>query len=150
MDEDLFDGRAHVLHTPPSQFARNAAVYTRRAEGPDPVPVRHRAGYARFAEFLASRGMDPRTTARDPLALLAHLRAHHQEIMGRPGLAEAAAVFLGNTIAAVRADAEWVGPHVRGPRVRFSPQTIIEKVGAAPREHLDQLEAQLTTWGSGV
>lgn len=150
MDEDLFDGPAHVLHTPPSQFARNAAVYTRRAEGPDPAPVRHRAGYALFAEFLASRGIDPRTTARDPLALLAHLRAHHREIMARPELAEAAAVFFGNVLVAVRPDALWAGDEVQGPRLSVPPMRALESLGDATDEQVAGFAETLRSWSTAV
>lgn len=150
MDEDLFEGPAHPLYVPPSLFARNAAVYTRRAEGPKPAPVRHRAGYAQYAEFLASRGIDPRTTARDPVALVEQLRTHHHEIMEGPGLAEAAAVFLGNALTALRADASWVGDVVRGPRQRITPLTLLARLGEATPEQMGQLSELVRTWGTAV
>lgn len=150
MDEDLFDGPAHVLHTPPSMFARNAALYTRRAEGPEPAPVRHRAGYAPFAEFLASVGIDPRTTARDLLALFGHLRAHHHEIVAQPGLAEAAAVFFGNVLVAVRRDARWRGDRVDGPRQAIPPLKVLQRLGEARDQDLSQFTDLITVWSTAV
>lgn len=149
MEEDLFEGPARAL-PPSAPTARRAAAYTSRPEGPLAAPVRHRAGYAPFVGFLASRGIDPRTTARDPVALVGQLRRHYHEMMERPGLAEAAAVFLGNALTALRADACWVGDVVRGPRQRITPLTLLTRLGDATPEQVEQLSELVHTWGAAV
>ena len=78
--EDLFEGPARHFSGHAS-IAHGGAPYAQAPLGPDPLPLRHLSGYAPFVSFLASRGLDPRTTARDPLALVRFLRYHHRDIL---------------------------------------------------------------------
>lgn len=149
MDEDLFAGPALDVTAEPA-VPRRSAPYTPLTAAPEPAPVRHRAGYAPFAAFLVSAGIDPRTTAGDPAALMAHLRAHHREITAAPELAQAAAVFLGNALVAVRSDAAWHGDEVRGPRISIPPRTAFERLGEATDSQLRLFDDLLHIWSTAV
>ncbi len=105
--EDVFEGVAAPL---PGD--RSAAFGWRLtwAGGESAIqPIRHRSGYAHFLDFVNRADADARALSANPLALLRFLHTHIGELMADPELKEAATVFLGNTLAALREDAAW-GP----------------------------------------
>jgi hypothetical protein len=106
--EDLFGGQASGLPALLSNKAvlnRRTAQYRPAAE--EEAPVTHLAGYAPFVVFGESRGVSAGQLASDVTALLAFLRTNIGDISADPGLSEAATVFVGNVIAAMRPEAHW-------------------------------------------
>ncbi|WP_458107413.1 DUF6226 family protein [Arthrobacter sp. R3-55] len=106
--EDLFDGPASGSPTALSSKAvlnRRTAQYMPAEE--EEAPVRHLAGYAPFTAFCEGEGIPAGRLAADVAALLEFLRSHIGDISGEPGLSEAATIFVGNVIAAMRPEAHW-------------------------------------------
>ncbi len=106
--------------------------------GPVPVPVRHVEGYAPFLAFATEHGASPAVLAADPLALLRFVQTHGAALSSDERLRAAATVFLGNTIAALRTDANWraVGAgrpdEVGAGRRSFVVGSILDAMTAIP------------------
>ncbi|MCT9871637.1 DUF6226 family protein [Paenarthrobacter aurescens] len=107
--EDLFGGQASGL---PSLLSNKAVLNRRTAQyrpaAEEEAPVTHLAGYAPFVAFCESGGVSVGQLASDVSASLAFLRTNIGDISADPGLSEAATVFVGNVIAAMRPEAHWM------------------------------------------
>lgn len=106
--EDLFEGPASGLPALLSNKAvlnRGTAQYQLAVE--EEAPVKHLAGYAAFVVFCELRGVPAGRLATDFTALLAFLRANIGDISANFGMSEAATIFVGNVIAAMRPEAHW-------------------------------------------
>jgi|GEM_PF-372659 len=152
--EDLFGGPASGLSAPLS----NKAVLSRRTaqSGPaaeDAAPVKHLAGYAPFVAFCASRGVPAGQLASDVSALLAFLRTNIDGIPGDPGLNEAATIFVGNVIAAMRPEAHWTvmadGSREVGDRdMMITVDRLMDGLGEADDGMVAGLLTHLTEWAA--
>jgi len=106
--EDLFDGPASSLPEALSNTAvlsQGTAQYRQAAE--EETPVKHISGYAPFVAFCESRGVSAKQLATDVPELLAFLRSSPGNIADDPLMREAATIFVGNVIAALRPEAHW-------------------------------------------
>ncbi|MET3812312.1 DUF6226 family protein [Arthrobacter sp. UYEF3] len=144
--EDYFEGPPTGLPTP---MARGTALY-RPDTGP-PVPVRHLGGYAPFVEFSAGRGERAEELAADPGRLIRFLRASGAELENDGGLRAAAAIFAGNTIAALRPDGCWTAyesapPTVGNREAGFEPDRLLAALASADDEAVSGLLSKLSDW----
>lgn len=106
--EDLFEGSATglpALLSNKAVLSRRTATYRPAAE--EEAPVKHLAGYAPFVVFCERRGVGGGRLATDFTALLGFLRANAEAVSADPGMSEAATIFVGNVIAAMRPEAHW-------------------------------------------
>ncbi|NHW49140.1 hypothetical protein HAV21_19950 [Paenarthrobacter sp. MSM-2-10-13] len=150
--EDLFGGPASGLSAPLS----NKAVLSRLTaqSGPaaeDAAPVKHLAGYAPFVAFCESRGVSAGQLASDVNALLGFLRTNIGDIPGDPGLNEAATIFVGNVIAAMRPEAHWTvmadGSREVGDRdMMITVDRLMDGLGEADDGMVAGLLTHLTEW----
>lgn len=143
--EDIFEGQPTG---PPEPTARGTALYR---EGPGPAAVRHLAGYAPFVDFCTARGARPKELAADPEKLIAFLRTAGPGLAADSTLSAAAAVFTGNTIAALRPDAKWTAyegaPSTVGNRAKgFEPDRLLEALRSADDVAVRGLIAVLSDW----
>ncbi|HSO91270.1 MAG TPA: hypothetical protein VLR70_09000, partial [Arthrobacter sp.] len=143
--EDIFEGQPTGT---PEPMARGTALYR---EGSGPAVVRHLAGYAPFVYFCAARGARPKELAADPERLIRFLRTAGPELAADSTLSAAAAVFTGNTIAALRPDAKWTAyeeaPSTVGNRDKaFEPDRLLEALRTADDDAVDGLIAVLSDW----
>jgi hypothetical protein len=143
--EDVFDGPPTGL---PAPMSRGSALYR---PGPEPAAVRHLGGYAPFLDFCAAQGVQARELAADPERLIWFLRRFGSPIESDNALRAAAAVFAGNTIAALRPDAEWTAyeaaPATVGNREkRFETDRLLEALRIADDAAVRGLVATLLDW----
>ncbi|VXC17565.1 conserved hypothetical protein [Arthrobacter sp. 9V] len=106
--EDLFDGPASGLPAPlwnKAVLSRRTAQY--RPAAVEGASVKHLAGYAPFVVFCESKGVSAGQLAPDLSALLTFVRTNIGDLSAEPGLSEAATIFVGNVIAAMRPEAHW-------------------------------------------
>ncbi|MFW0774170.1 DUF6226 family protein [Paenarthrobacter nitroguajacolicus] len=96
------EGPASGLPTP---FSNKPALYRPAAE--EAAPVKHLAGYGHFVQFCGSSGVRGEELASDAAKLFAYLRINVRRISDDPKLRNAAVVFVGNVIAAMRPEAHW-------------------------------------------
>lgn len=99
--EDLFDGPASGL---PAPLSYTTAIYRPATEE---VPVKHLTGYAPFVVFCESSRVPAGQLASDMTRLLGFLRTNIVQIAGNAGLRDAATIFVGNVIAAMRRESHW-------------------------------------------
>jgi hypothetical protein len=143
--ENVFDGQPAA---PPEPMPRRSAQYR---EGPGPAVVRHLQGYAPFLDFCTGQGERAGELAADPERLIRFLRTHGGELAKCSTLRAAAAVFVGNTIAALRTDAKWTAyegaPSTVGNRAKgFEVDRLLEALRSADDDAVDGLIAVLTDW----
>ncbi|SDR74955.1 DUF6226 family protein [Microterricola viridarii] len=138
--EDLFDGPA-VPMPEPGGGSFGWAIFSAEADAAPvavPAPVRHVEGYTPFLAFAREHGVSPAGLAGDPLALLRFAQRHSAALNEDPRLRAAATVFLGNTIAALRTDANWRAIGVGRPgevgagRMSFDVGSILDAITAIP------------------
>ncbi len=150
--EDLFDGPASglpALLSNKAVLSRRTAQYRPAAE--EEPPVKHLAGYAPFVVFCESSGVPAKQLASDVSALLTFLRTNIGEISAEPGLSEAATVFVGNVIAAMRPEAHWRvmadGSREVGARsMMITVDRLIEGLGEADDGMVAGLLTHLEEW----
>ncbi|MDR6438128.1 hypothetical protein J2790_003277 [Paenarthrobacter nicotinovorans] len=152
--EDLFDGPASAL---PAALS-SKAVLNRRTAGYLPAqeegtPVKHLGGYAPFVLFCESKGVSGGRLAADISALLEFLRSTIGDISVEPGLSEAATIFVGNAIAAMRPEASWRimpdGSREVGDRgMVVTVDRLVEGLRKADDEMVAGLLAHLMEWAS--
>lgn len=126
--EDVFEGPAQAA---PEPVARQATIYWAVDPTTPRGPVRHLTGYAAFVDF--SSGVGARGLSADLAALLNFLREHADAIAADAALGEAAAIYLGNVIASLRADSYWqvfagAETTVGNESIQFTPMTLIERL----------------------
>jgi hypothetical protein len=126
--ENIFDGPAQ---TAPEPMAQQATISWTADLTAARLPVRHLTGYVAFVDFSESLGA-PALSA-DVCALLDFLRQHAAVLAADTALADAAAVYLGNVIASLRADAYWqlfdgAEISVGNDSIQFTPMTLIERL----------------------
>jgi hypothetical protein len=144
--EELFEGQPARL---PAPISRGRALYQ---QGPErPAQVRHVGGYGSFIEFCAAHGVRAEELAADPERLFWFLRKFGSEIESDSTLRAAAAVFAGNTIAALRPDAQWTAYDGRSPMVgnrekQFEIGRLLEALRGADDEAVQGLVAVLSDW----
>ncbi|MCU1531908.1 MAG: hypothetical protein JWO49_1479 [Arthrobacter sp.] len=143
--EDVFDGQPTGL---PEPMSRGSALCR-----PESVPavVRHLRGYAPFVDFCAAQGVQAGELAADPERLIWFLRRFGSRIASDGALRAAAAVFVGNTIAGLRPDAEWSAyegaPSTVGNREkRFETDRLLEALHSADNAAVRGLVATLLDW----
>ena len=144
--EDLFEGQPTGLPVP---MSRGSALY-RKASGPA-VRVMHVGGYAPFVEFCAGLGVRAEELASDPEGLIWFLRKSGSRIENDNTLRAAAAVFAGNTIAALRPDAEWTAyegspPTVGNRQAGFEVDRLLEGLRIADDDAVRGLVSMLLDW----
>ncbi|MBT2584722.1 DUF6226 family protein [Arthrobacter sp. ISL-95] len=112
--EDVFSGPASglpALLSSKAVLTRRTARYRRTARdrpaAVEEAPVKHLAGYAPFAVFCEGRVVPADQLASDVAMLLEFIRSNIGTISGDAGLSEAATIFVGNVIAAMRPEAHW-------------------------------------------
>ena len=112
-----------------------------------PVPARFVEGFEPFAAFARDAGADPAVLAADLFALWDFMAAH-AELLASPETADAAARFLGNTIAVMHPEATWrmtsepeVGTSAMSIPVAGLLRTIVEHP-----EHREQFREMLAIW----
>ena len=131
--EDVFEGPAADL---PMPMSRDSAMFERES-GPG-TNLRHLRGYGPFIRFCTFHGESADGLAADPERLVRFLRAFGAEIGGEPGIRAAAAVFVGNAIAGLRADAEWTAyegdfPSVGNGEQQFQVHRLLDVAAACRR-----------------
>ncbi|WP_024819644.1 DUF6226 family protein [Arthrobacter sp. 31Y] len=151
--EDLFDGPASGLPAPLSNKAvlNGRTVLSGRTARYRPAvearaPIKHLAGYAPFVAFCESGGAPAGQLASDVSALLAFLRTNIGDISAEPGLSEAATIFVGNVIAAMRPEAHWTVMADGSREVGTRDMTItVDRLVDGLREADDGMVAGLLT-----
>ena len=143
--EDLFEGQPAGM---PEPMPRGTALYR---EGFGPAVVRHVAGYAPFVDFCSAQGARAGELAADPEQLIRFLRTAGSRLAQDSTLSAAAAVFPGNTIAALRPDAEWTAyegaPSTVGNRERqYEVSRLLEGLRSADEESVRGLVAAILDW----
>lgn len=136
----LFPEDPRPLPEAPSDRGVLGFGYTfRTGEHTPPGPVRFARGYEPFALLAERAGADPEALAADLGAFGTFVRAH-REALADPALAEAAAVFLGNVIAALHPRATWrstpdpeIGTDAVSMPVRDAVASILDEPGFAER-----------------
>lgn len=144
--EELFEGKPSGL---PAPTARGTALY-RQGFGPAPM-VRHVAGYDRFIEFCAGRGVPANELAADPGRLFWFLRTFGSEIENDSALKVAAAIFAGNTVARLRPDAGWTAYESGAPTVgnrekQFEVDRLLDGLRSADETAVQGLVAVVSDW----
>jgi hypothetical protein len=144
--EELFEGKPSGL---PAPTERGTALY-RQGFGPTPM-VRHVAGYGRFVEFCAGRGVPAEELAADPGRLFWFLRTFGSEIANDSALKAAAAVFAGNTLARLRPDAGWTAyedgaPTVGNREKQFEVDRLLDGLRSADETAVQGLVAVVSDW----
>jgi hypothetical protein len=129
-------------------MARGTALYR---EGSGPAVVRHLAGYAPFVDFCSARGVRAGELAANPEQLIRFLRSVGPELAEDSTLRAAAAVFTGNTIAALRPEAKWTAyegapPTVGNREKAFEPDRLLEALRSADDDAVRGLLAVLSDW----
>ncbi|MCG2621687.1 DUF6226 family protein [Arthrobacter sp. I2-34] len=147
--EDLFEGPAVGL---PEPIPSRSALYVPETEASR--PVRHVRGYAPFLAFCAAQGVSARELAADPVQLIAFLRASAPDILSELRLRDAAGVFTGNAIAALRPDARWQTSGDSPPTVDawgggFTPGILPARLGEAGDDAVQGFLAWLRDWEQG-
>ena len=143
--EDLFDGPPAEM---PAAMPQRTGLYR---PGPGPAAVRHVRGYAPFVDFCAGRGVPAGELAADPERLIRFLRTSGPEIAGDDTLHAAAAIFAGNTIARLRADAQWTAyeaapPLVGNRNTQFDVGRLIDRLRDADDAAVHGLVTVLLDW----
>jgi len=143
--EDLFEGQPTGM---PEPMPRGTALYR---EGSGPAVVRHVEGYAPFVDFCAAQGIGAEELAADPGQLIWFLRTAGSQLADDSTLSAAAAVFAGNTIAALRPDAKWTAyegaPSAVGNREKaFEVDRLLEGLRSADDDEVRGLIAVLSDW----
>lgn len=126
--ENIFDGPAQAA---PEPMAQQATISWTTDLTTARLPVRHLTGYAAFVDF--SEGLGAPALSADVATLLDFLRQHTAALAADTALADAAAVYLGNVIASLRADACWqvfdgLDGSVGNDSIQFTPMTLIERL----------------------
>lgn len=109
--------------------------------------MRFAEGFAEFASFAASEGAVPSHLASNLRSLLTFLSAHPGLLQSRK-VEVSAAVFLGNTIAALDGRARWQvldEPEVRLPSASIRVLSAIELLVRHPERHDGYLN-QVQEW----
>lgn len=143
--EDLFEGQPTGLPAPTS---RSSALYR---EGSGPAVVRHLEGYGPFVDFCSAQGVPAAELAADPERLIRFLRTVGSRLADASTLRAAAAVFAGNTIAALRPDVKWTAyegapPTVGNREKAFEVDRLLEALHTADDDAVDGLLAVLSGW----
>ncbi|CAH0223204.1 hypothetical protein SRABI44_02868 [Microbacterium foliorum] len=110
-------------------------------------PPRFVEGFEPFVAYARDAGADPAALAADPLALWDFVAAH-AGLLEAPATAEAAARFLGNTIAVVHPAATWrmtSEPEV-GTSVMSVPVTGLLRTMVEHPEHREPFRQMLASW----
>jgi hypothetical protein len=144
--EDVFEGPATDL---PMPMSRETAMFEPES-GPG-KKVRHLRGYGPFIGFCASHGESADGLAEQPERLIRFLRAFGAELGVEPGLRTAAAVFVGNAIARLRADAQWTAyegdfPSVGNGEQQFQVHRLLDVLQGADDEMVRRLVSALADW----
>jgi hypothetical protein len=144
--EDVFEGPATGLSVP---MSRGRVMFDRES-GPG-TKVRHLRGYGPFISFCTSHGESADGLAAEPERLVRFLRAFAAEIEGDNALSAAAAVFAGNAIAGLRADAGWMAyeggfPCVGNGEQQFEVHRLLEVLPRADEEMVQRLVSALADW----
>ena len=90
----------------PAALARASSLYS--GAEPASAVLKHLAGYAPFAAFVRRQGTDPAELAADFDRLVAFVVTNADQVSADLALAEAAKIFLGNTIAIRQPGARWI------------------------------------------
>jgi hypothetical protein len=148
--EDVFEGPATGSPVP---MSRDRAMFERDS-GPG-TKVRHLRGYGPFIGFCTSHGESADGLAADPERLVRFLRAFGAEIGGELGLKAAAAIFVGNAIARLRADAQWTAdeggfPSVGNGEQQFEVHRLLDVLQRADDEMVRRFVSALTDWAREV
>ncbi|SEJ66626.1 hypothetical protein SAMN04487917_10933 [Arthrobacter sp. yr096] len=146
--ETLFDGPVTGLPAPLSSTA--VAYATDQTDG---KTVKHLAGYAPFVAFCDALGVPAQDLASNVERLFTFLKPHLKQIAEDPELSNAATVFVGNVIAALRPDACWSvmpdGSREAGNMdLRITVDRLIEGLGEADDAMLAGLVTRLSEWSS--
>jgi hypothetical protein len=148
--EDLFEGPATGLPVP---VARGRATFQR--ESGLEAKVRHLRGYGPFIGFCAAHGESAEELAMEPERLVRFLRAFAVQVGSDSALSAAAAVFAGNAIALLRADAQWTAyeggfPSVGNGEQQFEVHRLLEVLQRADEGMVRRLVAGLAEWAREV
>lgn len=111
------------------------------------TPPRFVEGFEPFVAYARDAGADPAALSTDPLALWDFVAAH-ADMLDVPATAEAAARFLGNTIAVVHPAATWrmaSEPEV-GTSVMSVPVTGLLRTMVEHPEHREPFRQMLASW----
>lgn len=128
----------------PDRTASATMIWPSAAPTP---PPRFVEGFDPFVAYARDAGADPAALAADPLALWDFVAAH-AELLEEPATAEAAARFLGNTIAVVHPAATWrmtSEPEV-GTSVMSVPVTGLLRTMVEHPEHREPFRQMLASW----
>ncbi len=145
ISEDIFEGQPADM---PEPTPRRTALYR---PGPGPAVVRHLGGYAPFMEFSTAQGVRAEELASDPERLIGFLRKFGSGIAIDSTLQAAAAIFAGNTIAALRPDAQWNAYEGAAPTVgnrdrQYEVSRLLEGLRGADDDAVRGLIAALLDW----
>jgi hypothetical protein len=148
--EDVFEGPATALPVPMSR----GRVMFERESGPG-AQVRHLRGYGPFIEFCTSHGESAVGLAAEPARLVRFLRVSAVEIASDSTLMAAAAVFTGNSIAGLRADAQWRFHEggflsVGNEHGQFEVHRLLEVLQQANDEMIERFVSTLEDWAREV
>ncbi|MET4135431.1 DUF6226 family protein [Pseudarthrobacter sp. PvP090] len=143
--EDIFEGQPTGM---PEPMLRRTAPYR---EGSRPAVVRHLEGYGPFVEFCEAQGAPADELAADPERLIRFLRTVGSHLADDSTLRAAAAVFVGNTIAGLRPDANWTAyegtPSTVGNREKaFEVDRLLEALRSADDDAVRGLISVLSDW----
>ena len=136
----------------PMPMSRDSAMFERESGPGTNFGMR---GYGPLIRFCTFHGESADGLAADPERLVRFLRAFGAEIGGEPGIRAAAAVFVGNAIAGLRADAQWTAyegdfPSVGNGEQQFQVHRLLDALQRADDEMVRRLVSALTDWAREV
>lgn len=136
---------------PPPPMARRTSDFLPIEEIP---VIRHAAGYSPFLAFCTTHQAHPGHLASDFPALVAFLRTHAGRLQEDPALLRAAAVFTGNTVATLRADAQWQAGTsdeltVGTEDAAFEPTRLLQHLPLASADQIDSFLNEVEDWRHG-